>query len=126
MTIMNQIDSYQVSIPPRGRVVLQCVDCGAPVSWPVSLERLRRGEQPNEAPEPGTLRVLLDSTLNEIYLTALESARLDITERLKQPRGCANGHFVAKARTVPHQPPYQVEYDATRVVPWAIDEARSG
>ncbi|MCP4962587.1 MAG: hypothetical protein GY925_25365 [Actinomycetia bacterium] len=106
--------------------MLQCIDCGAAVSWPVSLERLRRGEQPSEAPQPGTVRVLLDSALNEIYVTALESSRVNTTKRLKQPRDCTNGHYVAKARTVPHAPPYQVEYDATRVEPRAIDEFGAG
>lgn len=108
-------------IPARGRVVLDCGTCGEPISWPVSVERFKRGEQPTGAPAPGFMRLMTDTSLEGLFVTSLESARIDTDPRVKMARTCPNGHFVAKVRAEPHDPPHQVEYPSSRVSARKLD-----
>lgn len=105
-----------LEIPSKGRVILECIECGEPISWPVAPERIKRGESPLSAPAPGTMRLMTDPSLASVFVTSLASARVDTEPRVKMPRTCPNGHFVARVRTEPHELPHQVEYPASRVV----------
>ena len=101
------------SLSRRRRVVLQCAVCGESVSWPVTVEPSKRTHV--DAPDSGVLRVANDREWGPVAVTAVPSARIDISPSLKRARTCPNGHFVARVRTAPHAPPHIAEFPLDRV-----------
>ncbi len=101
------------SLPAKGRVVLTCNECGAPVSWPVSADNRRRAV--TSEPEPGRFRRVTDVQGRTVLVTALASARLGPIGGTKRARYCTSGHYVADMNSAPHPPPWVVEFHPDRV-----------
>ncbi len=100
----------------RTRVVFECAECSAPVSWPVTVDAIRRPVETLDEPTPGVARIGTDQHFGGVAVIGLDSARVDTGASIKQARNCPNGHFVARVRTTPHPAPHYAELPLERVV----------
>lgn len=103
------------AVPARGRVVLDCIECGEAVSWPLTRERNSGSVTNIAAPEAGRLRVVEHIGEARWLITAIESARMPSVASVKQARTCPNGHFVGNMRTEPHDPPFHMQFATDRI-----------
>ena len=110
-----------IDVPPRGRLVLECIECEEPVSWPVTKERSSRSIDHARPPEAGQLRIIEPLGDSRRFITAIESTRMPTTASVKQARTCSNGHFIGNMRTEPHGPPFHMQFSAVHITWRLID-----
>ena len=104
------------AVDTHTRVVFECAECSAPISWPVTVDAIRRPVETLDEPAPGVAKIGTSKQFGGVAVIPLESARVDTASSIKQARNCPNGHFVARVRTTPHPAPHYAELPLERVI----------